>query len=523
MKKPKEKKPKHQFYNKAGYALSRQTPIEAIYELSKEYEITNEEVSAYLDNKKKSTALSGAFVAGKEEKDALYNKLDQKFLEEYPHIVAFSRGENLAFYEYREGVFAPLLDREMYNYVDMLMVHFSLFDYRTSSHMVKDTVKRIEALFSRTKGRYFTEEMVSRQKWRLNLKNGLLDMETLNLESHTPDYFSTVQVPYEYLPDAECPLFTDFIKTVSNQTESTGEMIQEMFGYCLSSGNPKHKVFYLYGDTARNGKSTTAKIICGLIGWGNVSTLSLGQIASENSSILTSIIGKQINFSDEISSKYIESSRLTAMSSEGIVEINPKFKSSFLHTVRAKFVVACNDLPRFKDSQGMKHRMISIPFQHHFKEADRIERYDEILLEKEGPGILNWALKGMQNVKKSNTFTTNEESREDMYENLMQSNSVYAFMDMEYDFDSSFEDNEFIEDMYGSYDIKSDTGEGFRLFCHKKGILPLSFFAFCREMKRFARESGKIKQRKEKGGKRYYYGLKLREDEDLVEDAYNKF
>ncbi|HEY9826366.1 MAG TPA: phage/plasmid primase, P4 family [Stenomitos sp.] len=516
----KKLKPKHQFYTKASYALSRGTPIEAIYDLANDYDIQVSEVGTYLENKKKSNAVSGALMAGREEKDALYNKLDEKFLEEYSNIIVISRGEDVIFYEYQNGVYTQLLDRDVYNYVDSLMARHYLLEYRASSRMVKDTVRRIGALFSRTKDRYFTEEEIYKQKWLLNLKNGLLNMETFKLTPHTPSYFSTVQVPYEYNPEAECPMFLKFIETVSNQNPSTGQMIQEMFGYCLGNGNPKHKVFYLYGDTARNGKSTTAKLICGLIGWGNVSTLSLGQMESENSSILTSIIGKQINFSDEISSKYVESSRLTAMSAEGIVEVNPKFKHSFLHVVKTKFIIACNDIPRFKDSQGMKHRMISIPFKHHFKEAERIERYDEILLEKEGSGILNWAIEGMKAVKKNNTFTINEESQEDAHDNMLQSNPVYAFMEMTYDFDDKSEDHVLLENLYGSYDNRAGTGEGFRLFCHDKGILPMSYFVFCRELKRFARETGKISQGKSGGKARYYKNLIKKPKIDLAEEEF---
>jgi len=194
----------------------------------------------------------------------------------------------------------------------------------------------------------------------------------------------------DLLPDLEQSTVT--FTGNSKESESTALMIQQMYGYCLMKGNPMHKVFYLYGDTARNGKSTAAKILCGLIGWGNVSTLSLQQIEGENSSMMTSIIGKQINFSDEISSKFIGSSRLTAVAAEGVIEVNPKYKHSFMYSVKAKFIIACNDLPRFSDFQGMKHRMISIPFRHHLKENERVSRYDEILLEKEGAGILNCAI-----------------------------------------------------------------------------------------------------------------------------------
>ncbi len=495
------------FYTKASHLLSRGAPKDSLYDLLEEYDITKEQVDIYLKRQVTSKAVSSAIVAGREEKELLFQMLDQKFIAQHTNIVIFRRGENVEFYQYKEGVYEIILLQDMVNLVDAFMAQYSLFDYRTSQRVIKDTVSRIGALLSRTPQRFFSADSLRFQKWYLNLKNGLLDLKDFTLSPHTPDYFSTVQVPFAYDPEALHPLFDDFLKIVSDNNKSTEQMIQEMFGYCVMEGNPKHKVFYLYGDTARNGKSTTAKIICGLIGWGNVSTLSLAQIGGENSTILTSLVGKQINFSDEISSKFIESSRLTTLSAEGVVEINPKYKNSYLYLVKAKFIITCNDLPRFQDAQGMKHRMVSIPFRHQFKEEERISRYDEILLEKEGAGILNWAIEGAKRLKESNVFTTNEESREDMHDNLMQNNSIYAFLEMNYEF-GDFDGKIHPKDIYGSEETISTKGSGFRLFCKEKGIFPVSFFTFCRELKRFSRETGKTKQMRDENSVRYYTGLR---------------
>ena len=45
----------------------------------------------------------------------------------------------------------------------------------------------------------------------LNLKNGMLDTNTFELKPHSPDYLSTIQLPVNYNPDAQCPLW---IKTL---------------------------------------------------------------------------------------------------------------------------------------------------------------------------------------------------------------------------------------------------------------------------------------------------------------------
>jgi len=39
----------------------------------------------------------------------------------------------------------------------------------------------------------------------INLRNGMIDLRTMDLEPHHPSYYSTVQVPVKYNPDAKCP------------------------------------------------------------------------------------------------------------------------------------------------------------------------------------------------------------------------------------------------------------------------------------------------------------------------------
>ena len=515
------------FFAAARSLLKNNGTVEEVKQLAEEYDVTKERVDEWLKKTTRSSAVSGALMAGKEEKDHIFNTLDQKFTEAYPNIVVFRRGENTTFYEYKDGVYIQLATQDMYNYLDDFMVALYLLEHRTSTRKVKDTIERVSSLLARTLKRHFTEEDIIHRKWYLNLKNGLLDMETYELKSHTPDYFSTVQVPYEYDPQATAPEFETFVATVSGGKPSNATMLQQMYGYSIMEGNPSHKVFYLFGDTARNGKSTAAKILCGLIGWGNVSTLSLQQIASENSHILTSIIGKQINFSDEISSKFVESSRLTAMSAEGIVEINPKNKSPFLYPIRAKFIIACNDLPRFSDFQGMKHRMINIPFPYHLKESERVERYDEVLLKKEGSGILNWAIEGAKKLKEcKHVFEVSEDSQEGIIDNVMQSYPVYAYLDEMYAFNDDYKEHFDPDVLYGGSRDKDIDATGYRLFCDRKGIKCCSAFTFARELKRFGRETGKIRQirvREEIGQPRVYIGMRLKTDafrEDII--AFNK-
>lgn len=506
------KKQKSEFYTKVVKLIKVNTPLDTIKETALDYGLTEEEFTEWMKVYPRSKAVSVASIASKDELESVYRTLDAKFLNENKDLVIYKRGENLDFYKYTNGYYQQVTDSEMYSLVDGMMCNLGLLDHRTSSKKVKDTIVRISATLTRTPHKSFDDDKKDRQKWMLNLKNGLLDMATFTLYPHTPEYFSEAQIPFNYDPNATCPKFENFIKTVTCNKEDNARMIKQMFGYCISYGNPAHKVFYMFGPTARNGKSTTGKILCGLIGEGNYSILSLQQIAGEKTSVLGGIVGKQLNFTDESPGKYLESSRFMSMIGEGMVDIDPKYKKAYKYQVRAKFIIACNDLPRFDEAQGMKHRMIAIPFNYQIPESERIDNYERVLLQEEGSGILNWAIAGYHDYKKDKVFFNSEESKEVFHENVLSSFPVLAFITEKYMFSDEYTEEILTSDMYGG------TNDGYKKYCADNGISACSMQKFAKELNRFADEQKKIKKGVfTKYRMNGYTGLKLKTEIQLEE------
>ena len=65
----------------------------------------------------------------------------------------------------------------------------------------------------------------------LNLRNGLLNIQSKELQPHTPEYLSIVQMPTEYKPDADCPKILEFFKEVLRPDEV--DVMFRLIGYCL--------------------------------------------------------------------------------------------------------------------------------------------------------------------------------------------------------------------------------------------------------------------------------------------------
>lgn len=115
-------------------------------------------------------------------------------------------------------------------------------------------------------------------------------------------------------------------------------------------------------------------------------------------------------------------------------------------------------------------------------------------------------------LEKNGNFSINDESREDIMDNLYGSNSVYAFLDQTYDFSNEYTDAVKPEDMYGDVGIGGGSPTMYRLFCLRTGIKAVALQTFKIEVKRFANETQKITEKRIKN-ERFYVGLQDKEEE----------
>jgi phage/plasmid-associated DNA primase len=106
----------------------------------------------------------------------------------------------------------------------------------------------------------------------INLQNGILDIDTLELKEHSPDQLSLVQLPVKYDPAAKCPCILRFLGQVLHPQDVFTAM--QIIGYCLYKTAKFEKAVMLVGP-GLNGKGVFLKIIEALVGLENTSHVSL--------------------------------------------------------------------------------------------------------------------------------------------------------------------------------------------------------------------------------------------------------
>lgn len=113
---------------------------------------------------------------------------------------------------------------------------------------------------------------------KVSVKNGLLDLEKLELIPHTLDEMPFFKFPVIYDPEAKD--IDDWITFLNEVVTPDGiPLLQEWFGYCFYPGYSIHAALWCFG-TGRNRKGVFDRSIQGLVGKDNCVHTSLMAINS---------------------------------------------------------------------------------------------------------------------------------------------------------------------------------------------------------------------------------------------------
>jgi putative DNA primase/helicase len=236
------------------------------------------------------------------------------------------------------------------------------------------------------------------------VRNGILNLSKLLrgadpteiILPHSPKWFSTVMLPYEFDSDADCPNWKNFLEDVFNGDYESISALQKWFGYLLTPDKSLHKILFVIGQ-ARSGKGTIMRVIRALLGESNVATPTLTELAGTFG--LEALVDKTVALIPDarISDRVDETSvteRMLSISGDDPQNIQRKFKSTLIgHEMNVRFTLFSNLLPRFKDtSSAFISRCIFLNMPNTYVGREDTGLQGRLLAEL--PGILNWAIHG---------------------------------------------------------------------------------------------------------------------------------
>ena len=368
--------------------------------------------------------------------------------------VLFSNG---AFYRYRGGVFRYWYQEE----IERIVIEILGDD--AQPHQV-DSVKRM------LKSENFQRPELVNRSGLLNVKNGVLNLDTGEFLEHSPDFLSTVQSNVIFDPKARWTKWKIVLDQVLPEKDKQ-LLLSEIFGYCLTTSIAYHVAFFLLGDGA-NGKSVILEVLETLVGSDNCSALTLTDLKERFR--LAELDGKLVNIVSEVEAKSLVDDAKFKSLVAGDVQIGErKNQDPFKFRPFAKWVIACNGLPATRDrSYGFERRVLILPFEKIIPKEQRNPNLARELIEEELSGILNWALGGYRRLRENGGFTIPEASTRALAEYKEQIDPILIFI----------EEHLSLTDTGGT--LLKEINEVYRRWCEINGYRPVSSGALRKAIER---------------------------------------
>lgn len=251
---------------------------------------------------------------------------------------------------------------------------------------------------------YMRPEEFGGPEGKISVANGVLDMETFELKDDDPDHMFLSSLPVEYDPDAEAPLWEEFLEDVVPK-QIDRMKLQEYAGYTLMHWSLKYqKALFIVGPTA-SGKSTFLDTIRGMLGRDAVSSVTPQELVDERFAAVE-LFGAWANIRNDIPSGVIENTgKFKELTAGDPIKAERKYEPTFTFDPKAKHLYSANQLPDASvDDDAFYRRIMLISFPSTIPVNDRDPHLRDKLQEQLS-GILNWAIEGYKRLEDQEEFT----------------------------------------------------------------------------------------------------------------------
>lgn len=241
----------------------------------------------------------------------------------------------------------------------------------------------------------------------INFKNGILDLDTMEMSEHTPDKIFTIQIPINYVPLEDCEIgvvFEKYLNELVSDDEKMRECLLEAMGLAISNipGYLTKKAILMIGPRDC-GKTQIKKLLTQLIGVKYTSSIELSKM-NDSRFGTSELYNKRLVGSNDM--------QYTTVSDMGIfkqlvggdpISIEFKGRGAFSYIFNGLVWFLANDFPKFsgKKEDAVYQRFMIIPCNH-VVEKEKQDPYLVDKMLKEGEYIISLCIHSLLKLRKRN-------------------------------------------------------------------------------------------------------------------------
>lgn len=320
---------------------------------------------------------------------------------------------------------------------------------------------------------YLESPKISKNNILINLLNGTFDIKgkSNKLREFRREDFLTHQLPFEYNPKAEAPIFMKYLNEVLPDIDKQN-VLAEFIGYVFTKGLKLERALVLYG-TGANGKSVFFEVLNALLGNGNISNFAIDSLTTDANYSRAKINNKLVNYTSEMNG------RIDANTFKQLVSIEPiqarlPYGEPFTITDYAKLIFNCNELPKDTEhTNAYFRRFLIVGFDETIAEEKQDKELHAKIIDNELSGVFNWVLEGLNRLLDQKKFTKCDAIDNARLEYEKMTDSVMLFIE-EYEYKKSLENFTLIKVLYPDY----------KAFCIDNGFRPLNVSNFIKRLQK---------------------------------------
>lgn len=234
--------------------------------------------------------------------------------------------------------------------------------------------------------------------WLAATASATLDLSSGHHRSPSPDDYITMALGTEFDPAARCPRWEQFLQEVFDDDQNLIRYVQRAIGYSLTGDTSEQVLFLCYGSGA-NGKSVFLDILADLFGdYAGSTAFDTFDAANRNTATndLAALKGKRfVSIIETEEDRRLAEARVKQVTGQDLVDCRFLYGEWFSYKPSYKLWMAMNHLPTIRGTdRGIWRRIRLIPFVQSFEQSPDRRLRDK--LQAELPGILNWAIAGLQ-------------------------------------------------------------------------------------------------------------------------------
>jgi putative DNA primase/helicase len=233
--------------------------------------------------------------------------------------------------------------------------------------------------------------------WLLNTPKGVIDLKTGEMMPHDPKYRLTTMTAVS--PESKpTPMFDEFLARVFCGDDELIAFVQKALGSALVGKVYTENLIIAHG-TGANGKSTLFSTFHYLLGEYATSIdpdLLMSSKPNEQQVGMAMLQGRRFAVAQETEEgQRLKSSMLKRLVSTDTMVAKKLYKDPHEFVPTHMLVLSTNHLPKVSSTDtGTWRRIIVLPFDAVIPPEEIITDFHSLLMEREGAGILAWAVAG---------------------------------------------------------------------------------------------------------------------------------